>query len=452
MTTNMKRPTDIIHVWDGDLDSVFHVHRPGYSQKASGRQMVDAVVAAMPAPIPPAQVAGLETGDIVAKPQGTYVGFLECNGAYRPSSEAPALAALLNTVSPLTYAGYLDSSIPRKSLGTTEIVDIQAFREFTVVLGSAYLDLVSIYDDSFNRVAAFSIPPGLKHLIVSDNAIYVTDNSYTIYSITYSSGVWKSQYIGFTTQGSNGGLSAISISNTEDYVAFNTTRRIINPVTNVARIPSDKIQFTTGNYALSDTGNSLCKSTSGRYFGAIAIAGQAGASGVYEIFFDEAGALVTTNMLYQSAAPVDCFRSSGEIIYSGSGALQNRIDIASGAVTSIKAPGAINGSASKTFVFCLKNVIFYNGFANAVGYFGAISFDYGDTFKYLPAFNTRCNTAFINPRTNKLIFAGDVGTVGSVDASSGNAEIHQLTLIDSNHFRAPLKTGAAQGYKYYVKK
>jgi hypothetical protein len=451
MDTNKRRPSDMENDWDGNSNDYLHCQRLGRSAKVKIGQIVDAAVAAMPAPAPPSQVAGLETGDIVAKPQGTYVGFLECNGAYRPSSDAPALAALLNTVSPLTYAGYLDSSIPRKSLGTTEIVDIQAFREFTVVLGSAYLDLVSIYDDSFNRVASFSIPPGLKHLIVSDNAIYVTDNSYTIYSITYSGGLWKSQYIGFSTQSSNGGLSAISISGTEDYLAFNTTRRIINPVTNAARIPADRIQFSAGNYTLSDTGGSLCK-IGGRYFGAITIAGQAGASGVYELFFDETGALVTTKMVYQSAAPVDCFRNSGEIIYFGSGGLQNRIDIASGAVTAINAPGAINGTASKTFAFCLKNMVFYNGLSNTAGYFGAISFDYGDSFKYLPAFNTRCNTAFINPRTNKLIFAGDVGSIGSIDASSGNAELHQLTLIDSEHFRAPLKTGAVQGYKYYVKK
>ena len=44
MTTNKKRPSDLDSAWDGNQSAVFHVHRPGNSQKASIKQVIDAAV------------------------------------------------------------------------------------------------------------------------------------------------------------------------------------------------------------------------------------------------------------------------------------------------------------------------------------------------------------------------------------------------------------------------
>lgn len=44
MTTNRKRPSDLETAWDGNQNAVFHVHRPGNSQKASVKQLVEAAV------------------------------------------------------------------------------------------------------------------------------------------------------------------------------------------------------------------------------------------------------------------------------------------------------------------------------------------------------------------------------------------------------------------------
>lgn len=43
MTTNKKRPSDL-GVWDGNQNAALHVHRPGNSQKATIRQIVDTAV------------------------------------------------------------------------------------------------------------------------------------------------------------------------------------------------------------------------------------------------------------------------------------------------------------------------------------------------------------------------------------------------------------------------
>lgn len=44
MTTNKKRPSDLEGVWDGNQNAALHVHRPGNSQKATIKQIVDAAV------------------------------------------------------------------------------------------------------------------------------------------------------------------------------------------------------------------------------------------------------------------------------------------------------------------------------------------------------------------------------------------------------------------------
>lgn len=44
MTTNRKRPSDLESAWDGNQNAAIHVHRPGNSQKATIKQIVDAAV------------------------------------------------------------------------------------------------------------------------------------------------------------------------------------------------------------------------------------------------------------------------------------------------------------------------------------------------------------------------------------------------------------------------
>lgn len=44
MTTNKKRPSDLDTAWDGNQNAVIHVHRPGNSQKATLKQVIDAAV------------------------------------------------------------------------------------------------------------------------------------------------------------------------------------------------------------------------------------------------------------------------------------------------------------------------------------------------------------------------------------------------------------------------
>lgn len=72
MTTNKVTPSGLATVWDGNLDSFVHTNRPGNSQKASIRQIVEAAVAAVPAPEQPSSggSGSLDTGAVVILPVG----------------------------------------------------------------------------------------------------------------------------------------------------------------------------------------------------------------------------------------------------------------------------------------------------------------------------------------------------------------------------------------------
>lgn len=66
--------------------------------------------------------------------------------------------------------------------------------------------------------------------------------------------------------------------------------------------------------------------------------------------------------------------------------------------------------------------------------------------------HTKLAGMVVDQAAHKVVYFGDSGNIGSADASTGNIEIHQLTLLDNNYFKLPLVTGACEGYRYYVKK
>jgi hypothetical protein len=394
---------------------------------------------------------GLSLGDVIAKVSGSYTDFIECNGAYLPNSDAPALASLINAVAPMTYTGYLASSVPRKTLGAGEIYDAQYHKGYLFVL-SSLANQLTVYDSSYTLVYSYAFNVGHKHLTVSDNAVYIANSNRDVYVISVAAGVFKNNYAGFATQSSNGGMSVVSISATEDYIATVSIRRIINPVTNANRFAGDQFITSYGNFVTDDCGSSVVKTEDGRFFGSTTINGNTATSGIYELFFNVSGALTSYKLICLSPTVFDVIRVAGKNIYFGGAGIQYRYNVESKTLYDIKAPAFYYQSAVKTFTACYKNVIYINGLSQTAANFGAISFDYGETFTYLPTFNTKMNTVAINSVNNTLLFLGDIGTVGSADASSGNTEIHQLTLVDGAHFKAPRLTGAPDGYRYYVKK
>lgn len=446
MTTNKKRPSDLATAWDGNLDAVIHIHRPGNSQKASARQIVDAVVAAIPTPGPGEEtpVSGIETGTIVMLPEGSYTDYFECDGSIKESSLASVLAGIINGGAP-KYQSILSSSVARKSLTTGEVLDAVYFKGLLFTVNSV-TPFITAYDSNFNLVYSNASALGHKRLVVTDNALYFLNSSYNIYCVQVNGSSVTAAYAGESSQSTGGGFSAVSVSADEDMFCWISLRRLYNPKTNTKRNLGGV--FSIGGL---DQGSTVVKTDSGRIF----FVGTYGASapGLYELSLDLAVPTVSSARLVQSIYPApDTIKCAGDFVYFGVAGVQFKLNAETDRVTSVTSPYFVNATAVTHSIACHNNFLFVNGLRATANNFGYVSFDYGNTFNKLPAFNTKMAGMLIDPVSHKAIYFGDSGTVGSADGSTGNVEVHQLTLLDNNYFKLPLVTGASEGYRFYVKK
>lgn len=261
MTTNRKRPSDLATYWDQNLDAAFHVHRPGNSQKATLRQVVDAVVAAIPTPEPGEEttVSGIQTGTIVMLPEDSYADYFECDGSIRESSQAPELAEIINGGTP-KYQSILSSSVARFSATAGEVLDAVYFKGLMFTLNSV-TPFITAYDSDHNLVFSNTYYLGHKKFVVTDNALYFLNNSYNIYCIQVNGSTVTANYAGESSQSSNGGFSAISVSADEDLFCWISLRRLYNPKTNTKRNFSGG--FTIGGL---DQGSTIVKTSSGKIY------------------------------------------------------------------------------------------------------------------------------------------------------------------------------------------
>lgn len=446
MTTNKKRPSDLATVWDKNLDAVFHVHRPGNSQKATVRQMVDVVVAAIPTPAPGEEtpVSGIETGTIVMLPEGSYTDYFECDGGIKERSLASVLAGIINGGAP-KYQSILSSSVARKSLTTGEVLDAVYFKGLLFTVNSV-TPFITAYDSNFNLVYSNSSALGHKRLVVTDNALYFLNSSYNIYCVQVNGSTVTAAYAGESSQSTGGGFSAVSVSADEDLFCWISLRRLYNPKTNSKRNLGGV--FSIGGL---DQGSTVVKTEGGRIF----FVGTYGASapGLYELSLDLAVPTVSSARLVQSIYPApDTVKCAGDFVYFGVAGIQYKLNARTDRVTSVTSPYFVNATAVTHSIACHNNFLFVNGLRATANNFGYVSFDYGNTFNKLPAFNTKLAGMLIDPVAHKALYFGDSGTVGSADGSTGNVEIHQLTLLDNNYFKLPLVAGACEGYRFYVKK
>lgn len=445
MTTNKKRPSDLT-AWDGNQNSVMHVHRPGGSQKASIKQIVDAAVAAVviPEPVEPEKVDGVETGTIVMLPEGTYENYFECDGSIKESALATELAALINGGAP-KYQSILTSSVPRFSATTGEVLDAVYFRGLLFTINSV-TPFITAYDSSFNLVFSSTLGLGHKRFVVTNNAVYVLNSSYNIYCIQANGTTVTATYAGETSQSTGGGFSAVSVSPDEDLFCWKSLRRLYTPATNTKRNFAGA--FSIGGM---DQGSTIVKTASGRVFFSGTTSGSA--PGLYEMHIDLTMPGVASTRQVASLYPEpDTIRCAGNIIYFGVAGIQYRYNADTNRVSSVTTPYFVNATSVTHSIACHNNLLFVNGLKTTANNFGSISFDGGTTFTKLPAFNTKLAGMVVDQAAHKVVYFGDSGSIGSADGSIGNIEIHQLTLLDNTYFKLPLVTGACEGYRYYVKK
>lgn len=485
MTTNKKRPSDFVTVWDGNLDSVIHTHRPGNSQKASIRQIVDAAVSAVVIPgqapdtpavewtgettalieldnvgtkqqltvqeiidsaaaavVIPVNTSGtLQAGDILLKRFGTYADFLECNGSIHANAEAPALAALIGHNEIVGYSADSENRYVSPT-GVTGLLAVERMNGYTVYLSSVS-PFVVLVDATGAVLYSMTVNNTLTKLVKTANAIYAMNvtaygaifaftglkqGSPVIPSTYFYKGVGGAPIINIATASNNFDVMFSALTYSQYYVDLRTM--VVGAITNVAAM--------SNLGAIAGAANSRC----------FVICRADGVYGIYEFVVNEAAKTAELNLIYEDTTHTVLISSANSPkIYFGYFKPQYSYDTTTGVIETISTPQT---SGVTTLVgSAYKNVLWVNS-DPTLNKYSYISFDAGKTWKSAQYMHT--TTRYVTFSGDVMISIGDNGAGNSTKSTTGNVQTNALVKVSSDNFVAPDLKSVEEGYKYYVKK
>lgn len=443
MTTNKVTPSGLTTVWDGNLDSFVHTNRPGNSQKASIRQIVEAAVAAVPAleQPNPGGSGSLDTGTVVIMPTGEYDDYLECNGAIRISADAPELAAALNA-NGSNIVGYDSNSEYRFDVtGGTTLKDAAILNGYTLYASQVTSSNV-VLTDSYNKVIASAQITSTAYSRKTRNALYAQTTTFATYIAT---GLVTNQpsfnTAAIFTDSNYKGLAAVSDNVDLAFSNTLTSTRQIDTLTGssvVGAIPTNGLSSVV--YAAVGAG-------SDRVF----ILATIGAiRGLYEVVWSGSFETAKVNLLNELTTGSRLVADSGSrCIYFGEQVVQHRYDLETGEFSVVNL--APNATSSNVVMSAYDDVLWFND-NTSLNTNSMISFDAGKSWQQSPSFNSYIRKVFVNPETNELVTLGNRGTTGSISGTTGSVQYNQLKKLGEDQFVVPLIGAPAQGFKYYVKK
>lgn len=440
MATNKKKISDLA-AWAGDQGMRLHAHKSGVSQGVSIADILAAVEFPEVPAVPPAG-PGVETGAVMLMPAGSYPDYIECSGGVYPDSVAPELAVLLKAgTSGQRYSGYNADSEIRSTAGTSvEITHAVQLKGYTFYKTPTAGNLI-VATDSLGAVVYSGTTTVSSDLYATENAIYFVSSG-SLYSITVTSGVFKSQYTGESTSGLVG---VATISDTEDlYVLATGLARLFNPIAKTSR----PISF-IGGTSLSGTYVALVGVKNRRIY---AISTINSVPGLYEIKFDVVRTELNAELLMATNPAFSVLTASKEstVVYFGVNGLQNKLDVVSGNIVKITPPIFSTFSATLSKSYALNNFVYFTT-SNAANV-AYMSFDAGRTWVSAPPFNTKLALVFIDEITHEIVTVGSAGSLGAVKGGTGNIQRNLLVLMAPDQFVAPKIKTTADGYRYYVKK
>lgn len=442
MTTNKVTPSGLATVWDGNLDSFVHTNRPGNSQKASIRQIVEAAVAAVPALVQPNSggSGSLDTGAVVILPAGDHEDYLECDGAIRIASDAPELAAALNA-NGSNIVGYDSNSEYRFDVtGGTVLKDAAILNGYTLYASQVTSSNV-VLTDSSNKVIASAQVTSTAYSRKTRNALYAQTTTFATYIAT---GLVINQPAFNTaaifTDSNYKGLAA---------VADNVDLAFSNTLTSTRQIDTLTGSSITG--AISTNGlSSVVYAAVGAGSDRVFILATIGTiRGLYEVVWTGSLETAKVNLLKELTTGSRLVADSGSrCIYFGEQVVQHRYDLETGEFSVVNL--APNATSSNVVMSAYDDVLWFND-NTSLNTNSMISFDAGKSWQQSPPFNSYIRKVFINPETNELVTLGNRGTTGSISGTTGSVQYNQLKKLGEDQFVVPLIAAPAQGFKYYVK-
>ncbi|MBD8614094.1 hypothetical protein IFT69_10220 [Pseudomonas putida] len=442
MTTNKVKPSDLGSVWDGNLDSVVHTHRPGNSQKASLRQIVAAAVAA----VPPAEAAAgsgesLATGAVVLLPVDEHEGYLECDGAIRIAADAPELAKLLNSGG-TNIVGYDNNSEHRFDVtGGSTLKDAAILNGYTLYASQVTSSNV-VLTDSANKVVTSAQITSTAYTRKTRNALYTQTTTFATYIAT---GLPTNQpafnATALFTDSNYKGMAAVGDNLDLAFSSQLSSTRLIDTVTGtsvVSAIPTN---------GQSSVVYSAVGAGKDRVF-VLATIGYI--RGLFEIVWNGSVEASSVKLLKEMATGSRLLADSGSrCIYFGEQVIQHRYDLDTGLFSVVNL--APNATSTTVVMSAFDDVIWFND-NTSLNTNSMITYDAGKTWQPSPSFNSYIRKVFVNPETSELVTIGNKGTNGSSSGATGSVQYNQLKKLGADQFKTPQISSPAQGYRYYVKK
>jgi hypothetical protein len=441
MTTNKIKPSDLATVWDGNLDSVVHAHRPGNSQKASIRQILAAAVAAVPSVPPSTGVGSLDTGAVVLMPEDDHDDYLECDGAIRVVSDAPTLAAMLNADG-ASIVGYDSNSEHRFDVtGGSTLKDAAILNGYTLYASQVNATTV-VLTDSTNKIIANAQITSTAYTRKTRNALYVQTTTFATYIATgLPAGQPAFNTNAVFTDSNYKGLAAVADNVDLAFSNVLSSVRVIDTVTGssvVGAVP------TNGQSVLVYSAVGAGKD---RVF-FLATIGYV--RGLFELIWR--GSLETSSpkLIKEMATGSRLVADSGSrCIYFGEQVIQHKYDLETGVFSIVNL--APNATATTVVMSAYDDVLWFND-NPSLNTNSMISYDAGKTWQQSPPFNSYIRKVFVNPETNEIVTVGNKGSTGSSTGSTGSVQYNLLRKLGADQFKAPQIASPVKGFKYYVKR
>lgn len=416
-----KKTISDLPSWGGDPSMRMHVHKPGSSQALTLSEFASLITSG----------EGLQVGDIVLRPNGTYADALECDGKLRQTADYPMLAGKLN----IGAFGTTPISVNANSgtrFGTANVYGIAQLGRVKVA-GEAGQN--RIYVD--NALSSSIAQSGQANAVFlkSEKALYFKERKASGAESVYAVSKEGLASIVWTATGLSDVVGVVSLSATVDVVFIKTSTAVI-----AVRYDTTSVSLGVQIGAL-DAQGSLTPIVSQAENGNVYFAGVAGSvQGLHKL-------TVTTNAvspaLVAAGGYVRLVGGKSNYLLYGSGNLEFRLNAEDDTSVKVVMPASYYSGLTYGSTFIALNGL--NG-ARPV-----MSFDGGSSWENVPEM-TGYRAVDYDHTTGELVVAGSVGTAGSVSGQSGSMQNNAMNFPSTVVFRTPKINSQVAGLKAYIKK
>ena len=406
--------------WGGDPAMRMHVHKPGVSQALTLSEFAGLVTTG----------EGLQTGDIVLRPDGVYADALECNGSLHATASFPVLAGKLN------YGEFGSSPISVNANSEVRSNTVEAFciRKIGSVRVISETGNIRIYVAGVLQTSTAYYQTNTKNIFKTVNGLYFKDkkSTGTLESIYYVDlfGVSSVAYAaGGTTL--NDIVGAATLSSKTDLIFYRKIGVVYVDSKNTA---NTAVSTSIGSFASADGYAYQSQNGNIYYLGII--------NSLYGIYRLAVTSNSVSFTLLQAGEFTTAIAGYSNYIYFGSGSVKYRLNAGSDVITEIAVPAG----------YYSTGVCYDDNFIALTGHNltrPKLSFDGGNSWQDCPQMN---NYGFIDydPTTGEMVICGKTGSTGSVNSQVGSVQVNAMNFPSDTIFRAPKIASATSRMKWYV--